>query len=401
MESIKKVDPVLFDLIKKEEARQANTLNLIASENFAPREVRDVGASVLTNKYTEGYPGNRYYAGCEVFDEIEELAIKRACQLFDANYANVQPHAGATANAAVMQAVLKPGEKILGLALDHGGHLTHGMKINFSGTFYEAHAYYLNQESLKIDMDEVAETAQKIKPQLIIAGWSAYTDTLDFQAFRDIADEVDAYLLVDMSHFSGLVAGGVYPNPINQADFVTSTTHKTLRGPRGGIILSKDDQFAKEINRAVFPGQQGGALGQTIAAKALAFELALKPSWRQYAREVVNNASAMANRLREKGLKIISHNKTHLFLIDLQGKSGKEAEESLEKMGIVTNRNTIPFDERSAKDPSGLRLGSAALTTRGLKENDFIEVADLINLGLNGVDVSGRVKQVVSKFPIN
>lgn len=400
MDSIKKADPVLFDLIEKEEARQANTLNLIASENFAPKEVRDVGASVLTNKYTEGYPGNRYYAGCKVFDEIEELAIKRACQLFDARYANVQPHAGATANAAVMQAVLKPGDKILGLALDHGGHLTHGMKINFSGTFYEAHAYHLNRHNFKIDMNEVEKIAQEIKPQMIIAGWSAYTDTLDFKRFREIADEVGAYLLVDMSHFSGLVAGGVYPNPINQADFVTSTTHKTLRGPRGGIILSKDDSFSKEINRAVFPGQQGGALGQTIAAKALAFELALKPSWRQYAKAVINNASVMADQLRKRGLKIISHNKTHLFLIDLDGGSGKEAEERLESMGIVTNRNTIPFDERSAKDPSGLRLGSAALTTRGLKETDFIEVADLIDLGLGGEDVSSQVENIVKRFPI-
>jgi glycine hydroxymethyltransferase len=401
MDEIEKVDPVLFNLIKKEEERQAETLNLIASENFAPKAVRDVGASVLTNKYTEGYPGNRYYAGCEVFDEIEELAIERACRLFGARYANVQPHAGATANAAVMQAVLKPGDKILGLALDHGGHLTHGMKINFSGTFYDAYAYHLDRDTFSIDMNEVEATAKKIQPQLIIAGWSAYTDTLNFRDFKRIADEVGAYLLVDMSHFSGLVAGGVYPNPIVEADFVTSTTHKTLRGPRGGIILSKDRRFEKEINRAVFPGQQGGALGQTIAAKALAFELALKPSWRHYARSVINNASTMADRLREKGRRVISHNKTHLFLIDLEGESGKEAEESLERMGIVTNRNTIPFDPRSAKDPSGLRLGSAALTTRGLKENDFVEVADLINLGLSGKDVSGRVKQVVAKFPLD
>lgn len=400
MDEIQQDDPLLYDLLQKEEERQEKTLNLIASENFAPRSVRQVGASVLTNKYTEGYPGKRYYAGCSVFDQIEELAISRACELFGARFANVQPHSGASANNALFQAVLNPGDKILGLALDHGGHLTHGMKLNASGIFYQSFFYHLNQETLKIDMDEVEEVAQSEKPDLIIAGWSAYSDTLDFPRFRAIADEVDALLLVDMSHFSGLVAAGLYPHPLPHAHFVTSTTHKTLRGPRGGIILTDDEEWAKRIDRAVFPGQQGGALGQTVAAKALAFHLALEPEFKDYVAQVVKNASALADELEGRGRKVISARKTHLLLLDLEGASAKEAEKHLEEAGIVCNRNTIPFEERSPLDPSGLRFGSPALTTRGFGEEEMRQVGALIDQVLLGQDVKPQVADLVSRFPL-
>jgi glycine hydroxymethyltransferase len=400
-ESIQKDDPALFELLRREERRQEKTLNLIASENFAPRSVREVGASALTNKYTEGYPGKRYYAGCSVFDEIEELAQARACQLFSAAYANVQPHSGASANNALFQAVLDPNDKILGLALDHGGHLTHGMKKNASGIFYDASFYYLDPASFSIDMDEVERKAKEYRPQLIIAGWSAYTDEMDFARFREIADEVGAYLLVDMSHFSGLVAGGVYSNPVDHAHFVTSTTHKTLRGPRGGIILSGSDEFAAKINSAVFPGQQGGALGQTVAAKALAFHLALQPEWKVYAQDVVANASTLAQGLRQQGRRVISKEKTHLLLLDLQGESAKGAEEALERNAIVCNRNTIPFEERSPLDPSGLRFGSPALTTRGFARKEFIQVAGLIDRVLSGEDVKSEVEDLLRRFPLS
>ena len=389
-------DAEIENLLRAEERRQRETLNLIASENFAPQSIREIGSSVLTNKYTEGYPERRYYAGCEVFDAIEKLAQRRACKLFGADWANVQPHSGASANNAVFQALLRPGERILGLRLQEGGHLSHGMHLNVSGVFYEAHSYGLR--GTQIDMDDVAKKAKEVRPQLLIAGWSAYTDTMDFRAFREIADEVGALLLVDMSHFAGLVAGDMYPNPLPWADVVTSTTHKTLRGPRGGIILGS--RWQEEIDRAVFPGQQGGALPQTIAAKAHAFWLAKQPSWKQYASSVIGNAAALADSLEEEGLRVISARYTHQLLLDLRGASGKDAEALLEQNNIICNRNTIPGDQRSPRDPGGLRLGSAALTTRGMKQKEFRSIGHLISRALAEEDVREEVRGLLRRFPV-
>lgn len=392
-------DKELESLLQRETARQRETLNLIASENFAPFSIRNIGSSYLANKYTEGYPGKRYYGGCGIFDEIESLAEKRASALWGANWANVQPHSGASANNAVFAALLQPGDKILGLALDHGGHLTHGMSINVSGTLYDPYFYHL-RDRVSVDMEEVADIAQREEPALIIAGWSAYSDILDFEAFRQIADSVNAKLLVDMSHFAGLVAGEQYPNPVPWADIVTSTTHKTLRGPRGGIILSRDETLQEPVRRAVFPGQQSGAMPQTIAAKALAFHIASQPPWRDYARSVVQGAAALADGLQERGRDVLSARKTHQFLLDLDGASGMEAEEVLEENRIVCNRNAIPGEQRSPLDPSGIRLGSAALVSRGFREKDFLQVADWIDRALSGDKVAEEILLYLEDFPL-
>lgn len=392
------IDPELYNLLQSEEVRQAETLNLIASENFAPKEIRELGASVLANKYTEGYPGKRYYAGCGVFDEIESLGEQRACQLFGAAWANLQPHSGASANNAVFQAILRPGDPLLGLALDHGGHLSHGMKLNVSGSLYRAHAYHLR--GTEIDMDEVAAMAQRVTPKIIIAGWSAYTDTMDFKSFREIANSVGAVLLVDMSHFSGLVAGGAYPDPMPWADIVTTTTHKTLRGPRGGIIMGGREEWRTEIQRAVFPGQQGGALPQTMAAKALALYLASQPEWKNYAQSMIENARALAESLREQGRRVICAGKTHQLLLDLEGESGLWGQNTLEENGIVCNRNTIPGDTRSPGDPSGLRLGSPALTTRGMGPEEFAAIGSLVDKALSGKNVQQEVRALLQRFPV-
>lgn len=392
-------DAELEKILQRENERQRNTLNLIASENFAPFAVRNLGASRLANKYTEGYPGKRYYGGCEIFDEVEALAEERAEALWGAGWANVQPHSGASANNAVFGALLEPGDKILGLALDHGGHLTHGMSINVSGMLYEPHFYHL-RDRVSVDMDEVAQVASQVRPKLIIAGWSAYSDILDFEKFRQIADDADSRLLVDMSHFAGLVAGGEYPNPVPWADVVTSTTHKTLRGPRGGIILSRDMSLREPIRRAVFPGQQSGAMPQTIAAKALAFYIASQPDWREYAQAVVRGAATLADGLEERGRGVLSARKTHQFLLDLRGESGLEAEKTLERNRIVCNRNSIPGEKRSPLDPSGIRLGSAALASRGLKEEDFLQVADWIDRALDGENVDQEILLRLEDFPL-
>ncbi|NMH99959.1 serine hydroxymethyltransferase [Pseudonocardia acidicola] len=379
-------DPDVAELIERELHRQQHGLEMIASENHAPLAVMQAQGSVLTNKYAEGYPGRRYYGGCEHVDDIERLAIDRVKALFGAAYANVQPHSGAQANAAAMQALIKPGDTILGLSLAHGGHLTHGMRINFSGLLYHVVAYEVAKDSHLIDMDEVARLAQKHRPQLIIAGWSAYPRHLDFARFRRIADEVGAHLLVDMAHFAGLVATGLHPSPVPHAHVTTSTTHKTLGGPRGGIILTDDPALAKKINSAVFPGQQGGPLEHVIAAKATAFKMAAQPEFADRQRRTVRGARLLAERLTRAdvtaaGIGVLTGGTdVHLALVDLRdaGLDGQQAEDRLAAVDITVNRNAVPFDPRPPMVTSGLRIGTAALATRGFDDEAFAEVADVI-----------------------
>jgi glycine hydroxymethyltransferase len=357
---------------------------MIASENFVPQAVLEATGSVLTNKYAEGYPGRRYYAGCEEVDVAENLAIDRAKALFGAEHANVQPHSGAQANNAVYMALLEPGDTFLGLALDHGGHLSHGMKLNVSGTLYKPVPYHVAKDDLLVDMDEVARLADEHKPKLIVAGWSAYPRQLDFAAFRQIADSVDAKLMVDMAHFAGLVAAGEHPNPVEHADVVTTTIHKTLAGPRSGMILCREE-FAKDINRSVFPGQQGGPLMHVIAAKAVALGIAASEPFAARQRQTIANARAFAEGLIEGGVDVLTGGTdVHLVLVDLTstGLDGQTAEERLEEVGITVNRNAIPFDERPPMNPSGLRIGTPALTTRGLVEEDMREIAQLVTAAL-------------------
>ena len=373
-------DQEVFDAIKKETERQENGIELIASENFVSKGVLEAQGSILTNKYAEGYPGRRYYGGCEFIDIVENLAISRAKELFDAEYANVQPHSGSQANMAVYQALLNPGDKILGMNLNHGGHLTHGSRVNFSGKLYNFIAYGVTKDTETIDYEEVRRIALEEKPQMIVAGASAYSRFIDFKRFREIADEIDAYFMVDMAHIAGLCATGYHQNPVPYADVVTSTTHKTLRGPRGGIILAKE-KYAKKLNSAVFPGIQGGPLEHVIAAKAVAFYEALQPSFKDYIGQVVENAKAMVEVFKESDFRVISNGTdNHLMLLDVSkyGLNGNQLEKLLDEVGITVNKNAIPFDELPPTKTSGIRIGTPAITTRGFKADDAKEVAHLI-----------------------
>jgi glycine hydroxymethyltransferase len=376
---LKEADPEIFRAVQDEVARQASGLELIASENFVSRAVLEAAGTVLTNKYAEGLPGKRYYGGCEFVDVAEELARERAKELFQADHANVQPHSGAQANMAVYLAFLKAGDRILGMNLSHGGHLTHGSPVNASGILYEASAYGVREEDGRIDYDALREQALRERPAMIVAGASAYPRTLDFQAFGEIAREVEAVLLVDMAHIAGLVAAGVHPSPVPHADVVTTTTHKTLRGPRGGLILSRAEH-GKAVDKGVFPGTQGGPLMHVIAAKAVAFREALDPSFRDYARQVVANARALGERLIERGFNLVSDGTdNHLLLVDLRDRgelTGKDAEEALEEAGITVNKNTVPGEPRSPFVTSGLRIGTPALTTRGMGEAEMARIGD-------------------------
>jgi glycine hydroxymethyltransferase len=402
------VDPDIARVLERELARQQATLEMIASENFVPQAVLDAVGSVLTNKYAEGYPGRRYYGGCEEVDVAEQLAIDRAKELFGAEHANVQPHAGAQANNAAYMAMLEPGDTIMGMALDHGGHLTHGMKLNVSGKLYDVVAYHVRREDLLCDMDEVAKLAEEHKPKVIVAGWSAYPRQLDFAAFREIADSVGARLMVDMAHFAGLVAAGEHPNPIEHADVTTTTIHKTIGGPRSGMILCREE-LAKDIDRSVFPGQQGGPLMHVIAAKAVALRIAQTEPFRERQRQTIANARALAEGLITGGVDVLTGGTdVHLVLVDLTptGLGGKEAETRLEDVGITVNRNAIPFDQRPPMDPSGLRIGTPALTTRGLVEEDMREIAQVIS-GALGPDFESqkdalleRSRALMDKYPL-
>jgi glycine hydroxymethyltransferase len=379
------VDPAIAAVLDAELRRQQRTLEMIASENFVPQAVLDAVGSVLTNKYAEGYPGRRYYGGCEEVDVAEQLAIDRAKQLFGAEHANVQAHAGAQANNAAYMALIEPGDTIMGMALDHGGHLSHGMKINVSGKLYNVVAYHVSRDDLRVDMDEVAHLAAEHQPKLIVAGWSAYPRQLDFPAFREIADSVGAKLMVDMAHFAGLVAAGEHPNPVEHADVVTTTIHKTLCGPRSGMILSRAEH-AEAVDKAVFPGQQGGPLMHTIAAKAVALKIAASEPFRARQRQTIANAQAFAGALEANGIPVLTGGTdVHLVLVDLTptGLDGQSAEDRLEAVGITVNRNAIPFDPRPPMNPSGLRIGTPALTTRGMVEEDMREIAEVIAVALS------------------
>jgi glycine hydroxymethyltransferase len=408
-------DPQVHAAIVDEQRRQESTLEMIASENFAPMSVMQAQGSVLTNKYAEGYPGRRYYGGCEHVDVVETLAIERIKALFGAEFANVQPHSGAQANAAVMAALLKPGDTILGLALAHGGHLTHGMRLNFSGQLYNVAAYQVREDDHRVDMAQVEALAHEHRPQVIIAGWSAYPRQLDFAEFRRIADDVGAYLMVDMAHFAGLVAAGLHPSPVPHAHVTTSTTHKTLGGPRGGIILTNEAALAKKFNSAVFPGQQGGPLEHVIAAKAVSFKFAAEPEFRARQQLTLDAAKIIAERLlqddsRAAGINVVSGGTdVHLVLVDLRASEldGKQAEDRLHRVGITVNRNAVPFDPRPPMVSSGVRIGTPALATRGFDLAAFREVADIISLALRPDtddasldELRGRVDVLARRFPL-
>ena len=407
------LDPEIAAVLDQELGRQRGTLEMIASENFAPRAVMEAQGSVLTNKYAEGYPGRRYYGGCEYVDVAEQLAIDRVKDLFGAEYANVQPHSGAQANAAALSAMITPGDKILGLSLAHGGHLTHGMKLNFSGKLYNVAAYQVEQDNFRIDMDKLREQAIAEKPQVIIAGWSAYPRHLDFAAFRSIADEVGALLWTDMAHFAGLVAAGLHPSPVPHSDVVTSTVHKTLAGPRSGVILAKQE-WAKKLNSNVFPGQQGGPLMHVIAAKAVAFKIAGTAEFKERQERVLEGAKIIADRLNqsdvaEAGVSVLTGGTdVHLVLVDLRNSQldGQQAEDLLHSVGITVNRNAVPFDPRPPMVTSGLRIGTPALATRGFGATEFTEVAEIIATALkagSATDVEAlqaRVDKLAADFPL-
>ena len=407
-DKIKAEDSEVYSAIMQELGRQRDKIELIASENIVSEAVLEAAGSVLTNKYAEGYPGKRYYGGCEYVDIVEQLAIDRAKKLFGAEYANVQPHSGAQANTAVYFAILEPGDRILGMDLSHGGHLTHGMKLNVSGRTYESDFYQVNKETGELDYEEVRQKALEFKPKVIVAGASAYPRIIDFKKFREIADEVGAYLFVDMAHIAGLVAAGLHPNPVPYAHIVTTTTHKTLRGPRGGIILTNDEALAKKINSSVFPGQQGGPLMHIIAAKAVAFKEALSPEFREYANQIIKNAKALSEALLARNVNLVSGGTdNHLMLIDLRGTgiTGKELQLRLDDCNITANKNTIPFDPEKPFVTSGVRIGTPAVTTRGMKEEDMVEIADLISLCIfdyeNKKDeVIARVAKLTEKYPL-
>lgn len=393
----------------KELHRQQGNIELIASENFVSEAVLAALGSVLTNKYAEGYPGRRYYGGCEYVDVVEHIAIERVKQLFGAEHANVQPHSGAQANMAVYFSVLKPGDKVLGMNLAHGGHLTHGSPVNFSGQLYEFVAYGVDAENHRIDYDEVRKAALEHRPKLIVAGASAYPRVIDFQRMREIADEIGAYLMVDMAHIAGLVAAGLHPSPVPHAHFVTSTTHKTLRGPRGGLILCKAE-FAKSIDKSIFPGIQGGPLMHVIAAKGVAFGEALKPEFREYAKAIIGNAQALAAALQHHGFSLVSGGTdNHLILIDVRntGLTGKEAEKRLDQIGITVNKNAIPFDPASPMVTSGIRIGTPAVTSRGMDVSAMLEIAEIFRLVLRGefdetvqAQAKAKVRALTERFPL-
>jgi glycine hydroxymethyltransferase len=409
---LSEVDPEIAEVLELELGRQRDYLEMIASENFVPRAILQVQGSVLTNKYAEGYPGKRYYGGCEFVDIAESLAIERAKTLFGAAYANVQPHSGATANAAVLHAIATKDDTILGLELAHGGHLTHGMSLNFSGRLYNAVSYGLNPETMLIDMDIVRDKAREHKPRVIIAGWSAYTRHLDFAAFREIADEVGAMLWVDMAHFAGLVAAGVHPSPVPYADVISTTVHKTLCGPRSGLILSRDEELGKKLNSAVFPGQQGGPLMHVIAAKAVAFKFAMTNEFKERQERTIRGARILAERLvapdaTAAGLDVLTGGTdVHLILADLRNSevNGSEAQDLLHEVGITVNRNSVPFDPRPPMVTSGVRIGTPALATRGFGDEEFVEVADVIAHALMpNPDIAGlreRVTTLTERFPL-
>ena len=410
-QAIEHYDPDLWSSVKNESIRQEEHIELIASENYASTRVLEAQGSVLTNKYAEGYPSKRYYGGCEYVDIAEELAISRAKELFKADYANVQPHSGSSANAAAFLALLEPNDTILGMSLDHGGHLTHGAKVNFSGRNYNGIQYGLHPETKEIDYDQVRELAHKYKPKLIIAGFSAYSGIIDWKIFREISDEVGAYFLVDMAHISGLVAAGMYPSPIPFADVVTSTTHKTLRGPRSGIILSrKNEVIEKKLNSAVFPGSQGGPLMHVIAAKAVCFKEALEPEFKSYITQVMDNAKIMCNTIQSRGVNVVtSKTENHIILVDLRSKeiTGKELEKALGDVNITVNKNAVPDDPRSPFVTSGIRLGTPAVTTRGFKEKEIKRVSNWIcDVIENHEDQSmmNKIKtdvvELTSKYPV-
>lgn len=409
MSFLAKQDPNIKAVIDQELMRQRDKLEMIASENIVSQAVMEAQGSVLTNKYAEGYPGKRYYGGCEHVDVVETLAIERAKRLFGAEHANVQPHSGSQANFAVYFAMLKPGDTIVGMNLSHGGHLTHGSPVNVSGTYFNVVPYGVNAETQQIDYDEFRKIVLESKPKLIIAGGSAYSRQIDFKKMTDVAHEVGAIFMVDMAHFAGLVAAGLHPNPVEYADIVTTTTHKTLRGPRGGMILCKEE-YAKAIDKSVFPGIQGGPLMHVIAAKAVAFGEALQPEFKEYAEQVIKNAKVLAAELMAKGLTIVSGGTdTHVMLVDVRntGLTGKEAEHLLDEIGITANKNTIPFDPASPFVTSGVRLGTPALTTRGLKEDDMKEIADIIAVVLQNPedtakhqDAAKRVVALCEKYPL-
>ncbi len=406
-ENIKNTDPEIAAAIDAELARQRKNIELIASENFVSKAVMAAMGSPLTNKYAEGYPGKRYYGGCDKVDIAENLARDRACKLFGAEHANVQPHSGAQANMAVFFAVLKPGDTVMGMNLAHGGHLTHGSPVNMSGKQYNIVPYGVSEETGTIDYDEVRRIAHESKPKLIIAGASAYSRIIDFKFFSDVAKEVGAYLMVDMAHIAGLVAAGLHPSPVPYADFVTTTTHKTLRGPRGGMILCKEEH-AKLIDKAIFPGIQGGPLMHIIAAKAVCFHEALQPEFKEYAKQVVANAKVLSERLIANGFNIVSGGTdNHLMLVDLRpmGITGKELETRLDEVGITCNKNAIPFDPEKPSVTSGIRLGTPAATTRGMVEEDMTEIADIITLvakdyEANKAEAAKRVAAITAKYPL-
>ena len=408
-ELLKKNDPALYAAVSAELQRQRNKIELIASENFVSETVMDANSTILTNKYAEGYPDKRYYGGCENVDVVETLAIERAKELFGCGYANVQPHSGAQANMAVFFALLEVGDRVLSMNLAHGGHLSHGSPVNISGKYWDIVPYGVTREGGVIDYEEVRRLALETKPKLILAGASAYPRIIDFKKFREIADEGGAYLMVDMAHIAGLVAAGEHPSPIPYAHVTTTTTHKTLRGPRGGLILTNDEELAKRINKAIFPGTQGGPLMHTIAAKAVCFGEALKPEFKAYAKQVVKNCKVLADELSSRGFKLISSGTdNHLLLLDLTGMkvdTGKEGEHLLDEVGITCNKNAIPFDTQKPFVTSGLRLGTAAVTTRGFTEEDIREVAEIIEITLKDYENKAdeakmRVKALCEKYPL-
>jgi len=403
---LKVSDPEIYEVIQKETQRQRNNIELIASENFVTEAVMEAMGSQLTNKYAEGYPSKRYYGGCEEVDVAEDLARDRLKKLFNAEHANVQPHSGANANIGVYFAILKPGDTVLGMNLSHGGHLTHGSPVNISGTYYNFVAYGVDETTHLINYDEVRRIANEAKPKLIVAGASAFPRKIDFKKFKEIADEVGAYLMVDMAHIAGLVAAGLHENPCEYADFVTTTTHKTLRGPRGGAILCKE-KYAKMIDKAIFPGLQGGPLMHVIAAKAVAFKEALSPEFNEYQKQVIKNANKLAEELVNRGFNLVSGGTdNHLLLLDLRNKNitGKDAEKLLDKVGVTVNKNTIPFDPESPFVTSGVRIGTPAVTTRGMKEEDMVTVAEIIATIIDNqektVEVSEMVKNLCQKFKL-
>lgn len=408
-DNVKKDDKEIYDLINKELKRQQDGIELIASENIVSKAVMEAMGSYLTNKYAEGYPGKRYYGGCHVVDEIEQIAIDRAKELFGAEHANVQPHSGSQANMAVYFSVLEPGDTVLGMDLSHGGHLTHGSPVNFSGRLFNFVSYGVDKETEMIDYDNVRKIALEAKPKLIVAGASAYSRIIDFPKLREIADEVGALLMVDMAHIAGLVAAGVHPSPVPYADFVTSTTHKTLRGPRGGLILCKE-KYAKLIDKNIFPGMQGGPLMHIIAAKAVCFKEALEPSFKEYGAQVVKNCKRLAEELIKRDFKIVSGGTdNHVFLVDLHNKevTGKETENLLDRVGITLNKNTVPNETRSPFVTSGVRIGTAAVTTRGFKEEDMVVIAEIIDEAIKNREneealekLKVKVKALCDKYPL-